>query len=278
MRTHVHLSDLHFGRIDAALLQPLTDRIRRIAPDLVVISGDLTQRARGAQFRQARAFLDSLPFARVVVPGNHDVPLHNLAARMLRPLAKYRRYISADLEPCFVDAEIAVLGVNSARSLAFKNGRINAVQLARVRERLLRLPARVTKAVVTHHPLDLPPGHSGRDLVGRARLAMTTFAACGVDLLLAGHLHLGHAGSTAARYEIDGHAAVVVQAGTATSTRGRGEANSFNVIRIERPEIEIERWIWDAAAGTFAASTPQRFGLSGRAWSGRPADEGREDV
>lgn len=276
MRTLVHLSDLHFGRIDAALLQPLTDRIRRIAPDLVVISGDLTQRARGAQFRQARAFLDSLPFARVVVPGNHDVPLHNLAARLLWPLANYRRYISAELEPCFIDAEIAVLGINSARSLAFKNGRINAVQLERVRERLLRLPARVTRAVVTHHPLDLPPGHSARELVGRARLAMTTFAACGVDLLLAGHLHLGHAGNTAARYEIGGHAAVVVQAGTATSTRGRGEANSFNVIRIERPEIEVERWAWDNAAGTFAAGAPQRFGLSGHAWTGRTATGGRE--
>ena len=267
MRTLVHMSDLHFGRIDPQLLQPLIDEVRRIDPDLVVVSGDLTQRARTAQFRQARAFLDELPAPRLVVPGNHDVPLHNVLARMFRPLDKYRRYICDDLEPCFTDDQIAVLGLNSARSLTIKNGRINARQLDRVRSRLLQLPPDRIKIIVTHHPLDLPLERGEKHLVGRARLAMETFAACGVDLLLAGHLHWGDIGDTAARYAIPGHAALVVHAGTATSTRGRGQPNSFNVIRIERPDINVECRAWNATSGAFQPAAPQRFALSDGMWN-----------
>jgi len=270
MRTLVHLSDLHFGRIDPALLQPLIDQVARIAPDLVVVSGDLTQRARSAQFQQARAFLDALSAPRLVVPGNHDVPLFNLWARMFHPLEKYRRYISDDLEPCFADDEIVVLGLNSARSLTIKNGRINTRQLEYVRSRLLRLPPDRTRVVVTHHPLDVPLDRGAKELVGRARLAMETFAACGVELLLAGHLHWGDVGNTAARYSIPGHSALVVHAGTATSTRVRGQANSFNVIRIDRPSISIECCSWNASAGAFEPGAAQRFVLSGGAWRPYP--------
>jgi 3',5'-cyclic AMP phosphodiesterase CpdA len=111
--------------------------------------------------------------------------------------------------------------------------------------------------IVTHHPFDLPALHGTDDLVGRAGLAMRTFARCGADLLLAGHMHTGHAGSTAARYRIGDHAAVVVQAGTATSTRERGEANSFNVLRIEHPVIEATHCEWNGAA--FAPVAMDRF-------------------
>jgi 3',5'-cyclic AMP phosphodiesterase CpdA len=267
MRTLVHMSDLHFGRVDPGLLQPLIDRVKGIGPDLVVVSGDLTQRARSAQFKQAREFLDELSVPRIVVPGNHDVPLHNIFARFFRPLQKYRRYITTEMEPFFVDDEIAVLGLNTARSLTIKNGRINESQLERVRAQLSPLPASVTKIVVTHHPLDLPQDHGGNALVGRARMAMALFAQCGVDLLLAGHLHVGQTGNTAARYAIPGHAALVVHAGTATSTRGRGQANSFNVIRINRPTIVVERWEWISAAATFVAGEPERFRLIAGVWS-----------
>jgi len=266
MRTLVHLSDLHFGRVDATLVPALIATVNAIGPDVVAVSGDLTQRARSAQFIAARAFLDALAAPRVVVPGNHDVPLHNVLARFARPLDKYRRYISADLEPAFVDGQIAVLGLNSARSLTFKNGRINRAQLERVRARLAPLPDAVTKVVVTHHPLDLPAGYGERDLVGRARLAMQAFADCGVDLLLAGHLHLGSTGDTAARYQSLGRVALVVQAGTATSTRGRGEANSFNVLRIEGPRVSVERWAWYETAATFKPAMSEAFVQENGAW------------
>src|SRR6187402_1259412 len=145
MRTIVHLSDLHFGRIDPAILDPLAALVAAIRPDVVVASGDLTQRARKAQFQEARAYMDRLPKPQVVVPGNHDVPLYRIWERFLSPLGKYKRHITADLEPSFVDDEIAVLGVNTARSLTFKGGRINEEQIESLRRRMQTLPESLTK-------------------------------------------------------------------------------------------------------------------------------------
>src|SRR5215213_12041328 len=105
MRTLVHISDLHFGRLDPRTVPALRDAILASRPDILVVSGDLTQRARNAQFASARRFLDSLPVPRVVVPGNHDVPLYNLMARWLWPLAAYRRHIEDDIEPFYADGE-----------------------------------------------------------------------------------------------------------------------------------------------------------------------------
>src|ERR1051325_6543666 len=134
MRTLAHLSDLHFGRIDYSIIEPLVATVREIKPDVVVISGDLTQRARSQQFIEARKFLDSLPQPQIVVPGNHDVPLYNVFARFFQPLDKYRRYICTDTEPVYRDSEIVIVGLNTARSLTFKNGRINEDQVERVRQ------------------------------------------------------------------------------------------------------------------------------------------------
>lgn len=266
MRTLVHLSDLHFGRVDPQLIDPLIKSIAEINPDLVAVSGDLTQRARSHQFREARSFLNALPQPQIVVPGNHDVPLHNLFTRFLQPLDKYRRYITDDLQPAYADEEIVVVGVNTARSLTFKGGRINEEQVARVREKLCGSGEEVVKAVVTHHPFDLPENYDDRELVGRAKMAMTGLADCGADLFLAGHLHISHTGHTAKRYNIRGHSALVVQAGTATSTRGRGEANSFNVIRIHRPNITVERFGWQVADKSFAVSSREYFRHTSDGW------------
>lgn len=267
MRTLVHLSDLHFGRVDIALVAPLISFITATRPDLLVVSGDFTQRARTAQFLEARAFLDRLPFPRLVVPGNHDIPLRDLFARFTRPLAGYRRYISDDLAPFFQDDEIAVAGLNTARSLTTKYGRINAGQIAALVDNFRRCGPGMVKVVVTHHPFDLPAGYADhRQLVGRSAAAMQAMAGCGVDLFLAGHLHLTHTALTAARYQIAGHSALVVQAGTAISTRGRGEANSFNVLRIEYEQIEVERILWRAEAGTFRSEGFARFRRSSGGW------------
>ncbi|CDG84378.1 metallophosphoesterase family protein [Janthinobacterium agaricidamnosum] len=267
MRVLVHLSDLHFGRVDQDLLAPLTALVERLEPDVVVVSGDLTQRARGHEFRAARAFLDRLPGPQIVVPGNHDVPLYNLASRFLAPLVKYRRYVTPDLTPEYVDDEIAVLGINTARSLTVKDGRISHEQIALLRSRLDSVPSSLTKIIVTHHPFDLPPHFARRELVDRAPLAVDMFAACGVDLLLAGHLHASHAGNTAQRYKIDGYAALMVQAGTATSTRGRGESNSFNALRIEPDEITVERYRWPDGGSDFTLASSETFQRSGGVWS-----------
>ncbi len=266
MRTLVHLSDLHFGRIDHALIGPLTALIEQLAPDVLVVSGDLTQRAKAVQFQEARAFLDTLPRPQIVVPGNHDISLYNLFNRFFRPLDKYRQYVTDELEPVFADEEVAVLGINTARSLTFKDGRVNEEQIARLRARLAGLGKMCTKVIVTHHPFDLPEHFDDDDLVDRAPMAMDMFAECGVDLLLAGHLHASNAGSTADRYKIHGYAALMVQAGTATSTRGRGEMNSFNVIRIEHDRIEVERHSWAPEAGVFRPANCDAFERRANVW------------
>lgn len=273
MRTLVHLSDIHFGRVDAAIIEPLIDLVDDLKPDVVAVSGDLTQRARSRQFQEARVFLDRLPEPQIVVPGNHDVPLYNVFARFLQPLDKYRRFITDDLSPFYADEEVAVLGVNTARSLTIKGGRINEEQVALMREKLCPFGADVVKIIVTHHPFDLPEGFDDSELVGRAQMAMETLASCGADVFLSGHLHVSHTGHTAKRYKIGDHSALVVQAGTATSTRGRGEANSFNVIRIDYPNITVERFVWQVSESNFVGSEIERFRQVSNGWT-RVGDDG----
>ena len=266
MRAIVHLSDLHFGRVHQQVIEPMVEAIRQIAPDLVAVSGDLTQRARARQFKDARAFLDRLPMPQIVVPGNHDVPLHNVAARFLQPLRGFRRYITDDLHPFYEDGEMAVLGVNTARSLTVQRGRINEAQIAWMRERLCACPPGAVKIVVTHHPFDVPAGHDERHLVGRARLAMDALARCGVDVFLAGHLHVSHTSRSVTRYNIAGHSALLVQSGTAASNRGRGEENSFNVIRIDGAGIAVERFEWQPGRGLFETAGSDRYRHTPDGW------------
>ncbi len=266
MKTVVHLSDVHFGRTDDAVVAAIIPLVHSLAPDVVVVSGDLTQRAKPHQFRAARAFLDQLPKPQIVVPGNHDVPLYNIFQRFLQPLTKYRRFISHDLEPFYADAEIAVAGINTARSLTFKDGRINDEQIQRLHDRLAPLPDHITKIVVTHHPFDLPAGFDEKDLVDRADQAMRVFLKAGADVLLSGHLHTSHVTDTATRYPVDGRAALVVQAGTATSTRGRGETNSFNRIRSDGDRLHVDRWAWQPEGGKFQEASSDAFDWTDAGW------------
>jgi 3',5'-cyclic AMP phosphodiesterase CpdA len=277
VKTLVHLSDLHFGRINPATLGPLLDCARQLSPDLVVVSGDLTQRARAWQFREARDFLGALPKPQIVVPGNHDVPLYDVFSRFLRPLANYRRYVTDDLEPFYRDEEIAAIGINTARSLTFKGGRNNELQVARVRDRLCALPPETTRIIVTHHPFDLPEGRARADLVGRARMAMETFVACGCDVILSGHLHVSHTGHTAIRYRLPGRSALVVQAGTATSTREREEPNSFNVLRIDPPRIEVERQVFEDVSRRFVSAATEVLERIDQRWERVTPRECAED-
>ena len=265
MRTVLHLSDLHFGRIDEAILSPLVAFASAMKPDLVAISGDFTQRARTIQFIAAQEFLDLLPFPKIVVPGNHDVPLRNLFLRFWHSLDSYRRYICDDLQPFYSDAEIAVAGVNTARAMTWKDGRINKGQLDQLREDFATAPEVGTRIVVTHHPFDLPAGTQGR-VVGRSRLAIQTLAELRVDVLLSGHFHIADIGYTAKRYNIPGYSALIVSSGTSTSTRGRGQPNSLNVIRIDSPCVVIERHVWRPETQLFDAFPPERFQRTENGW------------
>ena len=278
MRILVHLSDIHFGRVHYATLKPLIAAVNALHPDLVAISGDLTQRAKVSEFVEARSFLDMLPSPQIVVPGNHDIPLHNLYARFFQSFQRYQKHIASDLEPFFIDGEVAVVGINTARPNTWKAGRINSSQIQRTRDRLCDVAGPRIKVVVTHHPFELPTGMHKSALVGRAHQAMDRLAGCGADLFLAGHLHLGYTAHTAERYAIAGHSALVVQAGTATSTRGRGELNSFNVIRIESGLITVARHVWNARESVFGQDDCQEFCRNGDVWIATATIAGPSEV
>ena len=266
MKTLVHLSDLHFGRIDPVLVEPLRRAVVELTPDLVAISGDVTQRARRSQFAAARAFVESLDATTLVVPGNHDIPLYNVLARLITPLARYRAYISEELEPEYRDEHMIVVGVNTARSLAIGEGRISERQVDRILERLASVAPALLRVIVTHHPFDLPPGVAERRLLGRSAMAMARLAAANADLFLSGHLHISHVSHAVDRYQIAGHSALIVQAGT-VSRRGRGEQPSFNVLRLQRPEIVLTRYCWDEASAGFTASMVGRYRHDSRGWT-----------
>jgi 3',5'-cyclic AMP phosphodiesterase CpdA len=261
MRTIAHISDLHFGREDARVAEALLEDLEERFPSLVTVSGDLTQRARIVEFQAARAFLDRLPAPSLVVPGNHDVPLYDVVRRFARPLHRYRAFITPDLSPVYRDDEITVLGINTARSLTFKDGRISEGQVAHLR-RQLGPPEGIFKVVVTHHQFIPPPG--GKKVVGRAGFALGALEACGVDLLLAGHLHRGYSGDVRSHHPLVRRSIVVVQAGTAISLRGRGEPNSYNFLTIDRDRIEVVVRAWDGHR--FAPSESYAYACHGGEW------------
>jgi 3',5'-cyclic AMP phosphodiesterase CpdA len=268
MRALVHISDLHFPLVDQRTMSALARTINTIAPHLVVISGDLTQRARRGQFLKAAAFLKTLQPPILVVPGNHDVPMFNIPSRLLTPFAGYRKYIREELEPVFSDEEMMVVGLNSVRTVLFSDeGRLNVGQADRGAAKLSQAAPGVIKIIVTHHPFDVPESAPEDKMIGRSRMAMERLAHVGTDIFLAGHLHISHVGGTATRYNIAGHSALLVQAGT-MSTRERGEPNSFNVIRIEGSErVTIDRLAWNESTGAFDVCWQGAFRQTAGEWS-----------
>ncbi|MDB5690844.1 MAG: hypothetical protein JWL91_2720 [Sphingomonas bacterium] len=247
-----HLSDIHFGAHDPKIVRATEAWLQEHQPDLVIISGDFTQRARIDQFREASAYLNRLRaagFKVLSVPGNHDVPLYDIVRRFAAPLDRYKKYIAHDLCPWFENDEVAVLGLNTARSLTIKDGRINHEQIAMMQERFAAVPKTKTRILVTHHPLfAMPIGEGGElsEAVGRHDDAVAAACKAGVHIALAGHFHRTYAESARKMVENAG-SALVMQAGTATSTRLRNdELQSFNFIHAHRSnEIELQVIAWD---------------------------------
>lgn len=266
MNTLAHISDLHFGAERTEVVEALVEDLVALAPTVVAVSGDLTQRARRAQFAAARRFLDRIPSPKLVVPGNHDIPLFDLVSRFAWPLARFRSYIQQDVNPFFSTPDLVVMGMNTARSTSSQQGRISLAQIDGLRRRLEAIPAHVLKVVVTHHSFLPPPGDTSPQLVERADLALRAAEAGGVDLLLAGHLHRGYTGDVRTHHTGIRRAILVAHAGTATSHRLREEANSYNLIRLARDRIGVSVRVWDGAVFRAARSTEYvKVGLDWRA-------------
>lgn len=266
-----HISDLHFGYNDPVLVEGLREVLWQIDPDVLAVSGDLVEHATEAEFQLARSFLESLPKPQIVVPGNHDLPFYNLWLRALDGLRNFRRYITDDRTPTYVDDQIAVIGFESAHHFPVKGGKITEKQLDMVIERFSALPDCLIRALVTHHPFDLPESAKASSLIGHARHAVWRLAPV-VDVLFAGHIHVSSSGSTSSRHKTGDHAMVFVQAGTAVSNRYKGEVNSFNVVHTGRSpdgnkQVSVERYGWDQARSRFLSLSATGYQLGTEGWA-----------
>ena len=255
MRVVAHISDLHFGMEDERIREGLLEDIAGFHPSVVVISGDLTQRARKKQFEAARAFIRKIPVPCLVVPGNHDIPLYDVVRRALMPLRRYRHYITTDLNPVFQDNELMILGANTSRAATFKNGRISTAQIKILADTFSAAGSHLFKVLVTHHPFLPPLDYPYAALVGRGALAVEALEPCGIDMLLSGHYHRGFMGDLQSHYTAVGRSIIVAQAGTATSKRTRGEKNSYDRIIIGPPDICFDRYAWDGRRFVKAMTT-----------------------
>ncbi len=263
MRTIIHLSDLHFGKIEKARVLPLVDFINTMKPDLIVVSGDLTQRATVAEYKEAKNFLKKLKRPKLVVPGNHDIPFYNIFTRSLRPFKKYATYISDDLSPVYHDKEMTVVGINSARPYTITSGRISKKQIEETEKAFDEASPQALKIVVCHHPFDLPTAdvhhkHTHK-VIAESVTAVKRLASKKVDLFLAGHLHVTHIGDTTARYKIKNYSGIIVQAGTALSRRVRGELVSFNVIHIDNKYVQIDCYRGLEKASGYALAATHKY-------------------
>lgn len=266
MKRLVHLSDLHFGKDDPDLLEPLISAVNGLSPDLIAISGDLTQRARGGQFRAAREFIDRLAAPVLCVPGNHDVPLHNLLARLLWPWVTYRRWIGMWLEPEHRDPEMVVLGVNTVNNLSHQRGLFTARALRRIERGFADAPGDAVRVVVAHHPLEHRPEDRKKLMRGAAE-AVEALSRMRADVILSGHLHSWRAAPFARK--VGREAVLQVHAGTGLSTRLRGEENNFNLLEISTGEIAVTRFSTGGAERGYRPAQTCHFAEGDGGWAPR---------
>jgi 3',5'-cyclic AMP phosphodiesterase CpdA len=267
MLTLLHISDLHFG---PPYLEEIGEALLRIAPTLspqaIIISGDLTQRAKREQFLAAKQFLGRLPqVPQLVIPGNHDVPLYRIIERMRSPHGLYREIISAELNPVLKLDSVVMVGLDStAPHSAISNGRIFQWQLDRCRAVFDENPDATTRIVVAHHHFTPAPDHLRDRIMPKARRAMETFADLNVDMILGGHLHRAYIGNSLDFYPgvHRDRGIIIAQCGTTTSRRGRGreqEKNTFNLITIDPSEISIVHYIYFRQADGFTVTSRHIF-------------------
>jgi 3',5'-cyclic AMP phosphodiesterase CpdA len=260
MLTLLHISDLHFGPVYVpAAGEALVRAAAELAADVIVASGDFTQRAKAAQFAAAREFLDRLPrVPLVVVPGNHDVPLYRAWERLLRPYANYRKYISEQLDTVLVREDAVIVALNTTAPWSkIVNGRIERWQLDFCAEALGGAPSGAARIVVAHHHFAPAPDYDDEhDVMRRARQALDRFTDLEVDLILGGHLHRAYIGNSLDVYPSKDRTSgiTIVQSGTTTSRRGRArerEKNSFNLIKIGPDVIRITHFMYFGDLGRF---------------------------
>jgi 3',5'-cyclic AMP phosphodiesterase CpdA len=286
MLTLLHVSDLHFGppfvgHVGEALLRAA----RELPADIIVASGDFTQRARREQYAEARAFLDRLPpLPLVVVPGNHDVPLFRIAERIFSPYALYTEYISKELDSVHRLDNAVIVALNSTRPLrAITNGRIDSWQLDFCARAFDGVPPGVARIVVAHHHFAPAPDYEGSDVMPGAKRAIDAFADLGVELVLGGHLHRAYIGNSLDLYPGADRerGIIIVQSGTTTSRRGRArerEKNSLNLVRVGEDRIRVTHYMYFDELLGFAPVSRHVFPRVGRHFIAESAGDAEDGI
>jgi 3',5'-cyclic AMP phosphodiesterase CpdA len=271
MSVLLQASDTHFGTERPRVVEALVELARAQQPEVVVLSGDITQRARRAQFAAARRFADRLrPAVILAVPGNHDIPLFNVAARLLAPYGGYASAFGDDLEPTYESDALLVVGVNTTRPWRHKHGEVSDEQIERVARRLRAQPPGKLRVVVTHQPVHVPQPRDLCNLLRGGERAAHAWASAGADIVMGGHIHLPYVRQVNERLPELPRPLWAVQAGTAVSRRvrrGGGEANSVNLVRYDGAApartCVVERWEHDAKLARFVRANEVCIALPG---------------
>ncbi len=268
MTVLLQVSDPHFGTERGPVVEALVRLAGKLNPMAVLLSGDITQRATRKQFSAARAFVERLNVSIILaIPGNHDVPLFNLAARTLTPYGRYTQAFGSNLEPEYEDNDVLIIALNTTRWHRHKDGEISAEQIERVARRCEGARSDKYRMVVVHHPMAVTTARDRENLIHGHAQAIRRWAAAGVDIVIGGHIHLPFVLALHERWQELQKPLWVVQAGTAISHRLRpNTANSINIFRVGvRAEAmrsvadlvlrrcEVERWDFDERTQSFEA-------------------------
>jgi 3',5'-cyclic AMP phosphodiesterase CpdA len=250
----LHLSDLHFGTEQPEMVEVLKSDIQVMKPDIIVVTGDVTQRATVQQYKKAKVFFDELKHKAIIcVPGNHDIPLYNLFQRFFYPFVKYEKYISQHRCPMYRQDNIAILGINSATPYKPMGGYVTEKQMEMATSFFQPLPAETCKIILMHHNLISTERHK---IINASEKLINHFSACGVNLILSGHIHAPHCEQLKRNYVM--HNMYAITAGTAISHR-TSELNSYNIINIAPQSLDliVREWQLDHFAETRQMSLPR---------------------
>ncbi len=244
MKKIIHISDLHFGMQDNKIAKILLTDINNYKPDLVVISGDLTQRAKSGQYEIASDFLAEIKCPYIAVPGNHDISLWNIFRRFFNPLKRFKKYITEQEFPTYTDENMIVVGVNSARSLTLISGRISNKQIEYLKNLFCKISEPIFKAIVIHHNLIPSDSIRSHKLMGRSSKFISQLKDCGINMIFSGHIHQYYSVDVNKHYK-DADSIILAQAVTAISSRTSREKNSYNHIELNKDSITIKVMEYD---------------------------------
>jgi 3',5'-cyclic AMP phosphodiesterase CpdA len=239
MRRIAHLSDLHCPPDRQVQAEQLIAAVVEAKPDIVVVTGDVTRAGRRHEFDSARRLLDRLPGVHLIVPGNHDVPLLNLATRVAAPFKRFHERVAVTQPAVFIDSEVAIVGLNTARGVQARlNWSRGVATLRAVRKALgllVQAPQDAVRILVSHHPIVPDLRDPGRSKTRGASRALVLTSEHRVSILMHGHLHRARAEAI-----VNGaREVVVIGAGTALSNREREEPASFNLVEVVPGAVDV---------------------------------------